>query len=176
MKFISIPLEKACLIELEAMIDDRGFFARSWCAGEFRLHGLNPNVVQCSVSFNTRKGTLRGMHYQKEPYPEAKLVRCCSGAIYDVIVDLRPTSPSYCKWFAVELTAANRKMLYVPEGFAHGFQTLADDTEVFYQISESYRPEYAQGVRWDDPQFGIEWPIRDPIISQRDRTFADHKP
>jgi dTDP-4-dehydrorhamnose 3,5-epimerase len=176
MKFISIPLEKACLIELEAMIDDRGFFARSWCAGEFRLHGLNPNVVQCSVSFNTRKGTLRGMHYQKEPYPEAKLVRCCSGAIYDVLVDLRPTSPSYCKWFAVELTAANRKMLYVPEGFAHGFQTLADDTEVFYQISESYRPEYAQGVRWDDPQFGIEWPIRDPIISQRDRTFADHKP
>jgi dTDP-4-dehydrorhamnose 3,5-epimerase len=176
MKFISIPLEKACVIELEAMIDDRGFFARSWCAREFRLHGLNPNVVQCSVSFNTRKGTLRGMHYQKEPYPEAKLVRCCSGAIHDVVIDLRPTSPSYCKWFAVELTATNRKMLYVPEGLAHGFQTLADNTEVFYQISESYRPECAQGVRWDDPEFGIAWPIRDPIISQRDRTFPDYKP
>jgi dTDP-4-dehydrorhamnose 3,5-epimerase len=176
MNFVSTPLEKACVIELEAMVDERGFFARSWCAQEFRLHGLNPNVAQCSVSFNARRGTLRGMHYQSEPYPEAKLVRCCSGAIYDVALDLRPTSPSYAKWFAVELTAANRKMLYVPEGFAHGFQTLADDTEVFYQISESYRPECARGVRWDDPRFGIEWPIRDPIISQRDRTFADHKP
>lgn len=176
MNFISIPLEKAYVIELEAMTDERGFFARSWCAQEFRLHGLNPNVAQCSVSFNARRGTLRGMHYQNEPYPEAKLVRCCSGAIYDVVLDLRPKSASYCKWFAVELTAANRKMLYVPEGFAHGFQTLADDTEVFYQTSESYRPECARGVRWNDPQFGIEWPIRDPIISQRDRTFADHRP
>lgn len=176
MNFVSTPLQKAYVIELEAMVDERGFFARSWCAQEFRLHGLNPNVAQCSVSFNARRGTLRGMHYQNEPYPEAKLVRCCSGAIYDVVLDLRPTSATYCKWFAVELTAANRKMLYVPEGFAHGFQTLADDTEVFYQISESYRPECARGVRWDDPQFGIEWPIRDPIISQRDRTFADHKP
>ena len=176
MNFISTPLEKAYIIEIEAMADERGFFARSWCAQEFSLHGLNPNVAQCSVSFNARRGTLRGMHYQNEPHPEAKLVRCSSGAIYDVVLDLRPASPSYCKWFAVELTAANRKMLYVPEGMAHGFQTLADDTEVFYQISESYRPECARGVRWDDPRFGIEWPIRDPIISQRDRTFADHKP
>jgi dTDP-4-dehydrorhamnose 3,5-epimerase len=116
------------------------------------------------------------MHYQAEPHPEAKLIRCCSGAIYDVIVDLRRASPSYCKWFAVELTAANRKMLYVPEGVAHGFETLTDGAEVFYQISESYRPECAQGVRWDDPLFGIEWPIQNPIISQRDRTFPDHTP
>jgi dTDP-4-dehydrorhamnose 3,5-epimerase len=174
MNFVSTPLEKACVIELDTIVDERGFFARTWCAQEFRLHGLNPKVAECSISFNARRGTLRGMHYQVEPYAEAKLVRCCSGAIYDVALDLRPTSPSYGKWFAVELTAANRKMLYVPEGFAHGFQTLADDTEVFYQISESYRPECARGARWDDPQFGIEWPIRDPIISQRDRTFADH--
>jgi dTDP-4-dehydrorhamnose 3,5-epimerase len=175
-KFISIPLEGTYVIELDAIVDERGFFARSWCAQEFKLHGLNPSVAQCSISFNTRRGTLRGMHYQNEPYPEAKLVRCCSGTIYDVVLDLRPTSSSYRKWFAVELTAANRKMLYVPEGIAHGFQTLADNTEVCYQISESYRPECARGVRWDDPQFGIKWPIGDPIISQRDRTFADHKP
>lgn len=164
------------MIEFEPIVDERGFFARTWCAQEFRLHGLNPNVAQCSVSFNKRRGTLRGMHYQDDPYSEAKLVRCCSGAIYDVILDLRRTSPSYCKWFAVELTPENRKMLYVPEGVAHGFQTLTEATEVFYQISESYWPECARGVRWDDPLFGIEWPIRDPILSQRDRTFPDHTP
>jgi dTDP-4-dehydrorhamnose 3,5-epimerase len=174
MNFVSIPLEKAYVIELEPIVDERGFFARTWCPQEFTLHGLNPKLAECSISSNARRGTLRGMHYQDEPYPEAKLVRCCSGAIYDVVLDLRAASPSYCKWFAVELTAANRKMLYVPEGFAHGFQTLADDTEVFYQISESYRPECARGVRWDDPQFGIEWPILDPTMSQRDLTFPDH--
>jgi len=165
----------AYTIELEPTVDERGFFARTWCAQEFKLRGLNPNLAQCSVSFNRQKGTLRGLHYQNEPYPEAKLVRCCSGSIYDVILDLRPTSPSYREWFAVELTAANRKMVYVPQGFAHGFQTLADETEVFYQISESYRPELAGGVRWDDPQFAIKWPVREPIISERDRTFVDHK-
>lgn len=175
MKFISLPLMDAYTIELEPTVDERGFFARTWCAQEFKLRGLNPNLAQCSVSFNRQKGTLRGLHYQNEPYPEAKLVRCCSGSIYDVILDLRPTSPSYREWFAVELTAANRKMVYVPQGFAHGFQTLADETEVFYQISESYRPELAGGVRWDDPQFAIKWPVREPIISERDRTFVDHK-
>jgi len=174
MKFISIPLEGAYLIELEPVFDERGFFARTWCREEFLAHGLNPNFTQCSISFNKRRGTLRGLHYQDEPYQEAKLVRCSSGAICDVIVDLRPASPSYAKWFAVELTAANRKMIYAPEGFAHGFQTLADDAEVLYHITESYQPQYARGVRWDDPLFRVEWPNRDPIISPRDKSFPDY--
>lgn len=176
MKFIGLPLAGAYLIELQPIVDERGFFARTWCAQEFRRRELNPNLAQCSISLNTRRGTIRGMHYQEQPHAEAKLVRCCSGAVYDVIVDLRPSSPTYCQWFAVELTGVNRKMLYVPEGFAHGFQTLADNSEVFYQISEIYRPECARGVRWDDPSIGIEWPIRDPILSQRDRLFPDHTP
>jgi dTDP-4-dehydrorhamnose 3,5-epimerase len=176
MKLTSVPLVGAYVVEFEPVLDERGFFARTWSAQEFKLHGLNPSVSECSLSFNKRKGTLRGMHYQDEPYPEAKLVRCSAGAVYDVILDLRRTSPSYCKWFAVELTAENRKMLYVPEGIAHGFQTLTDGTEVFYQISESYWPDLARGVRWDDPAFGIEWPIPDPILSRRDRTFPDHTP
>jgi dTDP-4-dehydrorhamnose 3,5-epimerase len=174
MKFISIPLEGAYLIELEPVFDERGFFARTWCREEFLAHGLNPNFTQCSISLNKRRGTLRGLHYQDEPYQEAKLVRCSSGAICDVIVDLRPASPSYAKWFAVELTAANRKMIYAPEGFAHGFQTLADDAEVLYHITESYQPQYARGVRWDDPLFRVEWPNRDPIISPRDKSFPDY--
>lgn len=174
MKFIDLPLAGAYVIEIEKIADERGFFARTWSAEEFGARGLNRNLAQCSISFNTRRGTLRGMHYQ-EPYAETKLVRCCSGAIYDVIVDVRPNSATYCRWHAVELTSENRKMLYVPEGFAHGFQTLADNTEVFYQISEVYRPEYARGVRWNDPLFGIRWPIRDMVISERDRNFPDHK-
>jgi dTDP-4-dehydrorhamnose 3,5-epimerase len=174
MKFISIPLEGAYLIELEPVFDERGFFARTWCREEFLAQGLNPNFTQCSISLNKRRGTLRGLHYQDEPYQEAKLVRCSSGAICDVIVDLRPASPSYAKWFAVELTAANRKMIYAPEGFAHGFQTLADDAEVLYHITESYQPQYARGVRWDDPLFRVEWPNRDPIISPRDKSFPDY--
>jgi dTDP-4-dehydrorhamnose 3,5-epimerase len=176
MKFTSVPLGGAHLVELEPVADERGFFARSWCAEEFRSYGLNPGLAQCSLSFNKRKGTLRGMHYQAEPHAEVKLVRCTSGVIYDVILDLRPASPTYCKWFAIELTAANRKMLYIPEGIAHGFQTLADDTEVFYQISVSYHPESARGVRWNDPLFAIEWPVRDLILSERDRSFPDHTP
>jgi dTDP-4-dehydrorhamnose 3,5-epimerase len=171
MKFIATPLVGACLIGLEPAADERGFFARSWCREEFLAHGLNAGLAQCSISFNQRKGTIRGMHYQDNPYMEAKLVRCSSGAIYDVILDIRPASPTYKKWFAAELSANNRRMLYVPEGFAHGFQTLADETEVFYQVSESYRPESARGLRWDDPQFGIVWPIADPILSRKDRTF-----
>lgn len=174
MKFIKVPLEGAYIVELEPVVDERGFFARCWCRQEFLTHGLNPHLAQCSVSFNERKGTLRGMHYQDVPNIEAKLIRCCSGVIYDVILDLRPISPTYKKWFAVELSATNRKMVYVPEGFAHGFQTLADKSEVFYQITENYRPESARGVRWNDPQFGIEWPIEDLILSPRDRTFPDY--
>lgn len=176
MNMTSVSLHGAYVIDLERIVDERGFFARTWCAQEFRSQGLNPNLAQCSLSYNTRRGTLRGMHFQAEPHQEAKLVRCCSGAIYDVILDLRRDSPTYRKWFAVELTAANRRTLYVPEGVAHGFQTLTDETEVLYQISERYRPESARGVRWDDPLFGIEWPIRDPILSERDRAYPDHRP
>jgi dTDP-4-dehydrorhamnose 3,5-epimerase len=174
MKLINLPLSGAFLIELELISDERGFFARTWCTQEFERLGLNPKLVQCSISWNARRGTLRGLHYQTDPYAEAKLIRCCSGAIYDVIVDLRPASPSYGKWIAAELTSQNRQMLYVPEGFAHGFQTLIDDTEISYQISASYQPDYARGVRWNDPVFGIEWPISHPILSARDRAFADH--
>jgi dTDP-4-dehydrorhamnose 3,5-epimerase len=175
MKFTSIPLGGAYLVELEPKLDQRGFFARSWSSKEFSLHGLNPNLVECSISFNGKKGTVRGMHYQ-EPHEEAKLVRCTSGAIFDVLVDLRRASPSYCKWFGIELTAANRKMLYVPEGFAHGFQALTNDTEVFYQISQEYRSECSKGVRWDDPLFGIAWPFAVSVLSERDRSFPDYVP
>jgi dTDP-4-dehydrorhamnose 3,5-epimerase len=174
MKFIKTPLDGAYLIELEPIADERGFFARSWCHEEFLSHGLNPNLAQCSISFNKKKGILRGMHYQEEPYQEAKLVRCYSGAIYDVILDLRPTSPSHRKWFSAELTATNRTMIYLPKGFAHGFQTLADNCELFYQISESYKPECTRGVRWNDPTFAIEWPSADRIMSDRDRSFPDY--
>jgi dTDP-4-dehydrorhamnose 3,5-epimerase len=174
MKLIRLPLSGAYSIELDLVPDERGFFARTWCAEEFQQLGLNPKLAQCSISSNTRRGTLRGMHFQAEPHAETKLIRCSSGAIYDVIVDLRPNSPTYCRWFAAELTSANHKMLYVPEGFAHGFQTLVDHTELFYQISVSYQPESARGVRWNDPMFGIEWPISNPIISARDSAYPDH--
>jgi len=162
------------VVELEAVADERGFFARTWCAEEFRLRGLNSNLAQCSLSSNAQRGTLRGMHYQSEPHAEAKLVGCCAGAVYDVVLDLRPESPTYLRWFGAELTASNHKMLYVPAGCAHGFQTLVDASEVFYQISQAYRAESARGVRWNDPRFGIEWPLRDPILSPRDRGFADY--
>jgi dTDP-4-dehydrorhamnose 3,5-epimerase len=176
MKLIRLPLSGAYLIELDLVRDERGFFARTWCAEEFQQLGLNSKLAQCSISSSKSRGTLRGMHFQAEPFAETKLIRCSSGAIYDVIVDLRPHSPTYCKWFAAELTSANHKMLYVPEGFAHGFQTLVDNTELFYQISETYQAEYARGVRWNDPIFGIEWPISNPIISARDSAYADHRP
>lgn len=172
MKFNEIPLQGAYLIEPEPVADQRGFFARTWCADEFRRHGLNAHLAQCSVSFNVRRGTLRGMHYQNEPYSEAKLVRCCAGAIYDVLLDLRSASLTYLRWYATELSATNHRMLYVPEGFAHGFQTLLDDCEVFYQISRPYSPEHARGVRWDDPLCAIEWPDRNPILSPKDSAFA----
>jgi dTDP-4-dehydrorhamnose 3,5-epimerase len=176
MKFIHTPLQGVYLIELEPVHDDRGFFARTWCKEEFQKHGLNSNLAQCSLSFNKKKGTLRGMHYQCEPHQEAKLVRCCAGAIYDVVLDLRRGSQTFGKWFAAELSASDQKMLYIPEGCAHGFQSLEDESTVFYQISESYHPELAGGVRWNDPLFGIKWPIPTPILSERDRSFADYRP
>ena len=162
-------------IRPERMQDERGFFARTWCQQEFNAHGLDSQLVQCSVSFNTRKGTLRGMHYQMPPFAEGKLVRCTSGAIYDVVLDLRPDSPTFKEWIALTLTAENHNMAYIPEGCAHGFLTLADDTEVFYQMSQVYNAESARGVRWNDPAFGIAWPAEVTVISERDRLYADFK-
>ena len=171
MIFTETKLKGAFTIEPERLEDDRGFFARMWCQQEFEAHGLDPRLVQCNISFNKRRGTLRGMHYQVAPHEEAKLVRCTMGTVYDVIIDLRSDSPTFKQWVAVELTADNRRMLYIPEGFAHGFQTLEDNTEVFYQMSEFYHPECARGVRWDDPSFGIVWPIVPQCISQQDMSY-----
>lgn len=177
MKFTETKLKGAYIIEPELITDERGFFARSWCQQEFEKRGLNPKLVQCNISFNHKKGTLRGMHYQAKPYEEAKLVRCTKGGIYDVIIDLRAESPTFKQWDAVELTAENYQMLYVPEGFAHGFQTLVDNSEVFYQISEFYHPESARGVRWDEPIFGIEWPDEERrVISDKDGIYPDFIP
>jgi len=171
MKFLETNLKGAYVIEIEPIVDHRGFFARSWCEQEFRDRGLNANLVQCNISFNLQKGTLRGMHYQSHPHEEAKLVRCTQGAIYDVIIDLRPVSPTFKQWFAVELSAANRQMIYIPEGFAHGFQTLEDNTEVFYQMAEFFHLESAQGIRWDDPAFRIKWINGSKVISQKDLSY-----
>ena len=176
MKFLPTELAGAYIIDIEPMADERGFFARTWCRLEFEKHGLNPGLAQCSISFNKKRGTLRGMHYQAKPHEESKVVRCTRGAIYDVIVDLRPESSTFKKWTAVELSAENRRMLYIPPGFAHGFQSLADDTEVFYQISEFYHPESARGLRWDDPAFGIQWPPAERTITDKDRQYSDFVP
>ncbi len=190
MIFKETKLKGAYIIELERLEDERGFFARSFCVNEFKKHSIDFKIVQCNISYNKKKGTLRGMHYQIKPYEEAKLVSCIRGTIYDVIIDLRPDSPTYCQWFAVELTAvsseqkavsspanrslltANYKTLYVPEGFAHGFQTLEKNTVVFYQMSEFFHPECARGVRWDDKAFRITWPLSDIIISDRDNAYV----
>lgn len=174
MIFQETGLKGSFEIQIEPKADERGFFARSWCQQEFKAHGLNPKVVQCNVSFNRQKGTLRGMHYQAEPHAEAKLVRCTRGAIYDVALDLRPESPSFKNWVAVELTSEKRNMLYIPEGCAHGFLTLADDTEVFYQMSNFYLPDAGRGVRWNDPAFQITWPGSIDVISERDRSYQDY--
>jgi dTDP-4-dehydrorhamnose 3,5-epimerase len=172
MRFVPTPLEGAFAVEIEPIEDERGFFARSFCQEEFRAHGLDPVVAQCNVSFNQRRGTLRGLHYQDKPHEEAKLVRCTLGAIWDVIVDIREASPTRHRWYATELTAENRRALYVPRGFAHGFQTLVDDSEVLYQMSEFYHPESSRGLRWDDPALGVAWPLPDPILSSRDRAYS----
>jgi dTDP-4-dehydrorhamnose 3,5-epimerase len=163
----------AYTIDLEPIEDERGFFARQWCEREFAEHGLSTAVSQASVAFNRRAGTLRGMHWQVDPHAEVKLVRCVRGAIYDVIVDLRRASASFGEWLGIELTEENRRTLYVPEGFAHGYQTLAPRTEVWYQMSAPYMPQAAYGFRWDDPYFAIEWPAARRVISERDRRWPD---
>ena len=173
MIFTETDLKGAFVVDIEKHQDERGFFARSWCRREFEAHGLNPKLAQCNISFNPHKGTLRGMHCQAKPFEEAKLVRCTRGSLHDVIVDLRPGSPSYKKSLGVVLTAENRTMLYVPQGFAHGFLTLENDTEVFYQISEFYMPESQRGFRWNDPAIAITWPAEVEFISDRDRNFPD---
>jgi dTDP-4-dehydrorhamnose 3,5-epimerase len=175
MTFQETKLRGVFEIDLELRCDERGFFARSWCQQEFEKQGLNPNLAQCSVSFNVKKGTLRGMHFQATPSPETKVVRCTMGAIYDVVVDLRSESPTFRHWIGVVLTPQNRHMIYVPEGCAHGFMTLQDESEIFYQISEFFAPELSRGVRWDDPAFGIAWPEKVEVISERDRTYPDFK-
>jgi dTDP-4-dehydrorhamnose 3,5-epimerase len=174
--FIPTALSGAFVIEPEPASDSRGLFARTWCRRELAAQGLDTELAQCSTSFNKRKGTLRGMHYQAAPFAETKIVRCTRGAIHDVIIDLRPDSPTYTRHLAVVLTAEDRKALYVPKEFAHGFQTLQDDTEVFYQISEFYSPEHSQGVRWNDPVFGIVWPDDERTMSERDCGYPDFHP
>jgi len=173
MLFTPTPLAGAYLIELEEVSDERGFFARSWCHEEFTAKGLNSNLAQCNVSYNKASGTLRGMHYQKAPHAEVKLVRCTQGSIYDVIIDLRAESMTAHQWFGVELSAQNRNALYVPAGFAHGFITLRDNTEVLYQMSEFFHAESSAGLRWDESAFGIKWPIDPQVMSIRDRNYPD---
>ena len=173
MIFTETKLKGSYIIEPDRLEDERGFFARTFCQEEFKAHGLNLQFVQCNISFNKRKGTLRGMHYQITPHEEEKLVRCTMGAVYDVIIDLRPDSPTFTQWVAIELTAENRKILFIPKGIAHGFQTLVDNTEIFYQMSEFYHPESARGVRWNDPLFGIEWPEPPTIISNKDSEYPN---
>jgi dTDP-4-dehydrorhamnose 3,5-epimerase len=173
MIFIETELKGAYIIDLERREDERGFFARTWCQQEFEAHGLVARIVQANTSYNKAKGTLRGMHYQRAPHAETKLVRASRGAIYDVIVDLRPDSPTFKRWIGVELTADNRRALFVPEGFAHGFQTLEDNTDVSYQVSAFYTPGAEGGLRYNDPAFDIEWPLPVSVISPKDADWPD---
>ena len=173
MIFTQIELAGAYIVDLKQLADDRGFFARGYCSKEFESHGLAPNIVQSNISFNFKKATLRGMHYQVSPFAETKLMRCTRGAIYDVIIDLRPRSKTFRQWFGVELTEENYRMLYVPEGFAHGFETLTDRCEVVYHVSEFYTPNAEQGIRYNDPTFEIRWPLDVQVISAKDRSWPD---
>jgi dTDP-4-dehydrorhamnose 3,5-epimerase len=173
MVFNEAKLPGAFIVELEKFEDPRGFFARAWCKNEFESHGLASTVMQANLSYNRSKATLRGMHYQIEPFAETKLLRCISGAIYDVIIDLRPASKTYKQWLGVELSAKNRKMIYVPQGFAHGFISLESNTEVLYHVSQFYSQCHERGVRYDDPAFGIEWPLGVEVISEKDRSWPD---
>jgi dTDP-4-dehydrorhamnose 3,5-epimerase len=168
MKFEEILLKGAWVIDLDAVVDGRGYFARAYCEHEFKAHGIDPKVVQCNLAFNHKAGTLRGMHFQTAPAEESKLVRCVRGGVYDVIIDLRPESPTYLMHYGVELSAENKRMLYAPKGFAHGYQTLVDETEVFYMVSESYTPEYERGYRYNDPRFDIQWPLPIRALSEKD--------
>jgi dTDP-4-dehydrorhamnose 3,5-epimerase len=172
MRYTETPLPGVLLVDLERHEDERGFFARLWCRDELARRGLNSGIAQCSISHNRLKGTLRGMHYQSEPNPEAKFVQCIRGAIYDVALDLRLDSPAFGKWVAAQLTADNRRLLYLPEGCAHGFQTLSDDSDVLYLISTPFDADLARGIRWDDPAFGIQWPLPVSAISARDQSYA----
>jgi dTDP-4-dehydrorhamnose 3,5-epimerase len=176
MIFTETPLPGAYLIDLEKRGDDRGFFARAFCENEFAAHGLAPRFVQVNNSLSAGKGTLRGMHYQLAPRAETKLVRCIRGALYDLILDLRPDSPTFGRSFGAELTAENRRMMYVPKGFAHGFITLADDTEAFYFADEFYAPDRERGVRWNDPRFDLQWPIPPAVLSDKDANQRDFDP
>ena len=175
MIFSETKLKGAYLLEPEPVVDQRGSFARVFCRDRFSEHGLADEFAQNSISENLKRGTLRGMHYQVEPAAEVKLVQCFRGALFDVIIDLRPDSETYCQWYGVELSAGNRCLLYVPKGFAHGFQTLVDDTAIYYMISAAYAPKYARGVRWNDPAFGIKWPLSEPVISEKDKLLPDYK-
>jgi dTDP-4-dehydrorhamnose 3,5-epimerase len=172
MKFTGTGLDGAFVIEIEPHVDDRGFFARAWCRREFETTGIQSKFVQANIAFSKEKGTLRGMHFQNAPHAEAKLLRCVKGAIFDVIIDLRPDSPTFKHWFGIELTAENHNMVFIPEGFAHGYLTTAAETEVFYLVSAFYSPEVEGGVRWDDPAFGVEWPMTgNLIVSEKDRSW-----
>jgi dTDP-4-dehydrorhamnose 3,5-epimerase len=173
MIFRETKLKGSFVIEGERYEDERGYFSPIWSAHQFEAHGLVPSVAECNVSFNSKKGTLRGMHFQNQPFAQAKLVRCARGAVYDVALDLRPESETFKQWIAVNLTANNSLMFYIPKGFAHGFQTLEDESEVVYQMSDVYNPEAAGGVRWNDPTFGIKWPDAERIIIARDRDYPD---
>ncbi len=171
MKFRKTPLDGVIVIDLDRHEDDRGFFARSFCENEFSAQGIASRFVQCNVSFNKRKGTLRGMHFQAAPHEEDKLVRCTMGAVHDIVVDIRRGSPTYLKNFAIELSASNRTALFIPQGFAHGFQSLQDESEVLYQMSQFFHPGSARGLRWDDPALRLDWPLCDPILSEKDRGY-----
>ncbi|WP_271252838.1 dTDP-4-dehydrorhamnose 3,5-epimerase [Pseudanabaena sp. Chao 1811] len=176
MLFTQTDLEGAYIVEPEKLNDNRGYFARTWCQKEFQIRNLDANLVQCSISFNKKKGTLRGMHLQLPPSAETKLVRCTRGSVYDVIIDLRLDSTTYLQWIAITLTADNSKALYIPKGFAHGFQTLEDNTEIFYQMSDFYSPTCAVGFRWNDPAFKIHWLEEISVISERDQQYKDYTP
>lgn len=177
MRFLGSALPGVWVIELDPIGDERGWFARAFDADAFKARGLDHRVVQCNISLNARRGTVRGMHYQAEPHSEPKLVRCVRGSSFDVALDLRSDSPGYCRWHGVELSAENHRALYLPPGVAHGYQTLADETELFYQMGYHHVPEAARGVRWDDPAFGIEWPhvAGEPVISERNRSYPDFR-
>jgi dTDP-4-dehydrorhamnose 3,5-epimerase len=173
MTFTETPLEGAWIIDIARIEDERGFFARTWSPDEFAARGLDSTLAQCNVAWNHRRGTIRGMHFQRAPMQEVKIVRCTRGAILDTIIDLRPGSPTFCQWISVELTEDNRRMLYIPFGCAHGYQTLVDGVETYYHVSAPYSPEHSSGVRWNDPRFGLRWPLEPTVISARDRDWPD---
>jgi dTDP-4-dehydrorhamnose 3,5-epimerase len=174
--FTETRIPGAWIVDLEPIHDDRGFFAMTWTASEFTKRGLDPSLAQCNLAFNHKKGTLRGMHFQRAPHEQVKVVRCCRGAVLDVIIDLRPESPAFRQWARVELSADNRRMLYIPAGLAHGYITLTDDAEVAYQASTPWAPQSEGGVRWNDPAFGIEWPSPPVVISAKDASWPDFRP